>query len=105
MLRRKLRPLPHFCLQQVTISCIDKPWAPGCVHGVMGTVMVSVTRYRQYAADCVRQAQGEEAAEDKTIMLNVALAWLRLAQQAEARDEADSPSIAPEHVDHYEWSR
>jgi len=47
----------------------------------MGTVMVSVTRYRQYAADCVRQAQGEEAAEDKTIMLNVALAWLRLAHR------------------------
>jgi len=67
----------------------------------MGTVMVSVTRYRQYAADCVRQAQGEEAAEDKTIMLNVALAWLRLAQQAEARHEAESPSIAPEEVDHH----
>ena len=72
---------------------------------MMGTVMVSVTRYRQYAADCVRQAQGEEAAEDKTIMLNVALAWLRLAQQAEARHEADSPSISPEPIDHYEWSR
>ena len=67
--------------------------------------MISVTRYRQYAADCVRQAQGEEAAEDKTIMLNVALAWLRLAQQAEARHEAESPPITPEQVDHYEWSR
>lgn len=44
-------------------------------------------------------------AEDKTIMLNVALAWLRLAQQAEARCEAESPSIAPEQVDHHEWSR
>ena len=71
----------------------------------MGTVMVSVTRYRQYAADCVRQAQGEEAAEDKTIMLNVALAWLRLAQQAEARHEAESPPIAPEPIEHHEWSR
>jgi hypothetical protein len=38
-------------------------------------------------------------------MLNVALAWLRLAQQAEARHEAESLSIAPEPVDHYEWSR
>jgi len=70
----------------------------------MGTVMVSVTRYRQYAADCVRQAQGEEGAEDKTIMLNVALAWLRLAQQAEARNEAESPSIAPEPIEQHEWS-
>jgi hypothetical protein len=67
--------------------------------------MVSVTRYRQYAADCVRQAQGEGAAEDKTIMLNVALAWLRLAQQAEARREAATPSISPEQPDQYEWSR
>ena len=67
--------------------------------------MVSVTRYRQYAADCVRQAQGEEAAEDKTIMLNVALAWLRLAQQAEAH-ETESPSLAPEPpIDLHEWSR
>jgi hypothetical protein len=71
----------------------------------MGTVMVSVTRYRQYAADCVRQAQDEAAAEDKTIMLNVALAWLRLAQQAEARHNAESPSVAPEQIDHHEWSR
>jgi hypothetical protein len=68
----------------------------------MGMVMVSVTRYRQYAADCVRQAQDEEAAEDKTIMLNVALAWLRLAQQAEARDETECPSLAPEPIDLHE---
>ena len=104
MLRRKLWPPPHFCLQQVTISCPDRSGFGACAR-VMGTVMVSVTRYRQYAADCVRQAQGEEAAEDKTIMLNVALAWLRLAQQAEARHEAESPSVAPEEVDHHEWSR
>jgi len=67
--------------------------------------MVSVTRYRQYAADCVRQAQSEEAAEDRTIILNVALAWLRLAHQAEARYEAESPSLTPEQADHHEWSR
>jgi len=30
-------------------------------------------------------------------MLNVALAWLRLAQQTEAREETESPSIAPDH--------
>ena len=46
----------------------------------------SVKRYRQYAADCVRQAQSEETLDEKTIMLNVALAWLRLAQQTEARE-------------------
>ena len=57
--------------------------------------MSSVIRYRQYAADCVRQAQSEDTPEDKTIMLNVALAWLRLAQQTEAR-AGDSPPTAPE---------
>ena len=55
-------------------------------------MMVSVLRYRQYAADCVRQAQSEGSVEDRNIMLNVALAWLRLARQSE---EAMSPPLAP----------
>jgi hypothetical protein len=59
--------------------------------------MSSVKRYRQYAADCVRQAQSEQTLDEKTIMLNVALAWLRLAQQTETREETESPSIAPDH--------
>ena len=58
--------------------------------------MSSVKRYRQYAADCVRRAQSEETLDEKTIMLSVALAWLRLAQQTEAREEVQSPSIAPD---------
>ena len=49
--------------------------------------MSSVSRYRQYAADCVRQEQSEDTPADKTIMLNVALAWLRLAQQRETAAE------------------
>jgi hypothetical protein len=61
--------------------------------------MSSVTRYRQYAADCVRQAQAEAAAEDRNILLNVALAWLRLAQQVELRASPDSPPTAPSHDD------
>jgi hypothetical protein len=44
----------------------------------------------------VRQAQNENGSEDKTIMLNVALAWLRLARQTEAVEQADSPPAAPE---------
>jgi hypothetical protein len=56
----------------------------------------SVSRYREYAAECVHQAQSESTPEDKTIMLNVALAWLRLARQAEAdwQDEGP-PTTAP----------
>jgi len=60
----------------------------------MGDVS-SVNRYRQYAADCVRQAQDEDAPEDKTIMLNVALAWLRLAQQSQTSHLEESPPAAP----------
>ena len=57
--------------------------------------MMNVESYRQYAADCVRQAQNEPTPEDRNMVLNVALAWLRLARQTEAmKDEADI-EIAP----------
>jgi uncharacterized protein YfaQ (DUF2300 family) len=46
-----------------------------------------VLSYRQYAADCLRQAQDEATPDGRTIMLNVALAWLRLAQQRETASE------------------
>lgn len=52
--------------------------------------MIDVQSCRQNAADCVRQAQGEDSAEDRDLLLNVALAWLRLAQQAQAR-ETETP--------------
>ena len=59
--------------------------------------------YRQYAADCLRQAQDEVTPGGRTIMLNVALAWLRLAQQKETAIgsvpdrpvEAHAPAPAP----------
>jgi hypothetical protein len=57
--------------------------------------MSSVTRYQQYAADCVRQAQSEDTPDHKTIMLNVALAWLRLARQIEAGRQDEAPPTAP----------
>ena len=57
--------------------------------------MSSVTRYQQYAADCVRQAQSEDTPDHKTIMLNVALAWLRLARQVEADRQDEAPPMAP----------
>jgi hypothetical protein len=45
--------------------------------------MIDVQSCRQYAADCVRQAQNENSADDKNILLNVALAWLRLGNQTQ----------------------
>jgi hypothetical protein len=63
----------------------------------MGTSMLNGTRYHEYAADCVRQAEHEQTAGDKGILLNVALAWLRLAQQTEAINESDVS--APEQAE------
>jgi hypothetical protein len=64
----------------------------------MGTAM-SASLYREYAADCVVQAQSEITAAERNIILNVALAWLRLAQQSETHDEAWSPPLAPRPFD------
>ena len=58
--------------------------------------MMNVDSYRQYAADCVRQAQSEPTQEDRNMVLNIALAWLRLAQQTEAlKDEIES-DVSPD---------
>jgi hypothetical protein len=52
--------------------------------------------FRQYAADCVRRAETEQNPEDKTLLLNLALAWIRLAQQSQAAgaDRGDITVIA-----------
>jgi len=60
--------------------------------------MINLDSYRPNAVHCVRQAQAEAAPEDSDILLNIALAWLRLAQQVQASDQAmnhtDSPPTA-----------
>jgi hypothetical protein len=53
--------------------------------------MIDVENCRQNAADCVRQAQSEDSTEGRDLLLNVALAWLRLAQQARAMESEASP--------------
>jgi hypothetical protein len=60
-----------------------------------GIIMGRVDNFRQYAADCVRQAETEPTPEDKNILLNMALAWLRLAQQATPAEESEIPAGAP----------
>jgi len=44
---------------------------------------MNVETYREHAAECLRQAEAEAAPEDKNILLNVALAWVRLAHQVQ----------------------
>jgi len=52
--------------------------------------MIDVQSCRQHAADCLRQAQEEDSADDRTILLNVALAWLRLGHQTQEWSEQES---------------
>jgi hypothetical protein len=44
--------------------------------------MSTAEDFRQYAEDCLRQADDEATADEKNIMLNLALAWVRLAEMA-----------------------
>jgi hypothetical protein len=64
-------------------------------------MMMNATSYREYAVDCVRKADGEKSSKAKDIVLNVALAWLRLAEQTEEMQRADGSSTAAE-VDTHE---
>ena len=56
--------------------------------------MASIENFKQYAADCVRQAEGEASPEDKNILLNMALAWVRLAHQKQAIGPFDSDEVS-----------
>jgi hypothetical protein len=56
--------------------------------------------FKEYAADCMRRADSEQTPEDKTILLNMALAWVRLAQQSQqaaslaAKSSPETPPAA-----------
>jgi hypothetical protein len=58
--------------------------------------MINLEAYQHYAADCVRQAEIESEPEDKNILLNMALAWVRLAQQSRSIGEIAEPEAASE---------
>ena len=57
--------------------------------------MMNVESYREYAADCMRQAQSEQTPGDRIIVLNMALAWLRLARLTEVFKDETSPEMEP----------
>jgi len=53
--------------------------------------MASADDYRRHAAECIRLARNIENQRDKALLLTMADAWRRLANQAENRD-ADEAS-------------
>ena len=46
--------------------------------------MSAAETYRQHAGDCVRLAQSVSGPEDRTLLMEMAAMWLRLAERAEA---------------------
>ena len=44
--------------------------------------MSRAEKYRQHAADCLRFAQSVNAPDDRTVLVEFAATWLRLAERA-----------------------
>jgi hypothetical protein len=49
--------------------------------------MASADEYRRHARACVRLAQDAQSPSDKALLLRMAESWLRLAEQAEKREQ------------------
>jgi hypothetical protein len=59
--------------------------------------MATAEHFRRYAEDCLRQADDETTVAEKDIMLNLALAWVRLAQMTTTAEPSGSiAAAAPE---------
>jgi hypothetical protein len=56
--------------------------------------MGRIESFRRYAADCMQQAETQQSPQDRDILLNVALAWVRLAQQSETLPAAAANGTA-----------
>ncbi len=57
--------------------------SPGAGAQTDGEAMGRIENFKQYAADCMQQARQQPSPHDRDILLNVALAWVRLARQSE----------------------
>lgn len=49
--------------------------------------MARAAKYRRLAADCLRLAETFRNSNDKTLLVEMAAMWLRLAERAEAETE------------------
>ena len=45
--------------------------------------MSTAEKFREYAADCMQKASSAQNPEEKSLHLNMAMAWVRLARQSE----------------------
>ncbi len=53
-------------------------------------LMSASERYRRYAAECLRLAQSAGAPADKTMLVEMADRWVRLAEQVERAEKPTS---------------
>jgi len=51
--------------------------------------MVKIEAYRRFAAECVHRAAGSADVQFKAIWIDMAGAWLKLADKAEKNSRAD----------------
>jgi hypothetical protein len=52
-----------------------------------GFFMALADQYKRRAAECIRMAERAGNADDKTLLLQMAQTWMRLAEKAEDRTE------------------
>jgi hypothetical protein len=55
-----------------------------------GGSMTKVEFYRRYAADCIRLSQSVRSPDEKLALVDMAAAWQRLADRANATDKNQS---------------
>jgi len=53
--------------------------------------MARADEYRDYAARCIRLAQGTDNPADKAMLLQMAETWRRLAQKTEQESDKSEP--------------
>jgi hypothetical protein len=56
--------------------------------------MTAADTYRRYAAECLSMSQRRENVSEKTLLIEMATMWLRLAEFAEKREGTDEPPPA-----------
>jgi len=65
----------------LTLIQLDEPRC--CFRWRRGKANMPSGEYRRYAAECLRLAENFTDAEDRMRLIDMAMAWLLLAQQAE----------------------
>ena len=75
---------PFLATERFLARGVLRPWAPGADHHPM-----SAEEYRRHAAECLRLSKISTESGTKSILLNMAVSWTTLAEQAEKNLQND----------------